>query len=278
MTAIASVIIPAHDEARRIEETLRVLLDGTVDGELEVVVVCNGCRDDTARRARAVPGVVVHEISAAAKTLALTAGDRAATTFPRIYLDADTHLTAAAARAMVAALEPADVRVAGMRADLDLRGATRAARWYFEFRSLLPVFAEGIIGAGVYALDRRARERFEDWPSVIGDDQFVLRSFDRSERVLVSGHRTRSPVATDLRAILERGVRVRRGNRELSTVHRLPAPSAGVMTALRIGARDVRRWPAMVTWLGVTVLTRLLAATGLGRVDWEDTARPGRGS
>src|SRR5262245_58336894 len=49
---MASVVIPAHNEARVIERGLSSLLEGARPGELEIVVVCNGCTDDTAARAR----------------------------------------------------------------------------------------------------------------------------------------------------------------------------------------------------------------------------------
>ena len=55
----ASVVIPAHDEAQVIGRTLRGVLDRTAAGRLEVVVVCNGCTDDTAEVARRFAGVRV---------------------------------------------------------------------------------------------------------------------------------------------------------------------------------------------------------------------------
>jgi glycosyltransferase involved in cell wall biosynthesis len=266
-TPRASIVIPAHDEAASIEGTLRSVLAEADDGEFEVVVVCNGCQDDTAARARRVAGVEVVEIPTPSKIAALNAGDDRARTFPRIYLDADTGLTTAAARALVAAVSRPDVRVAGMRADLDLDGATRPARWFHEFRERLPVFSDGIIGAGVYALDRVARARFPAWPDVLGDDQFVLRSFPPSERAFVREHRTRTAAAGDLRTIVRRGVRVRRGNAELTSIQRLGAPAAGIATALKACAADPRRWPGAATWLLASLVIRFRARAG-GVGDW----------
>ena len=43
-----SIVIPAHNEANVIQRILSALTDGADDGELDIVVVCNGCT--TARR------------------------------------------------------------------------------------------------------------------------------------------------------------------------------------------------------------------------------------
>ena len=63
MSARASVVIPAHDEERGIARTLRSLEGGFAPGDLEIVVVCNGCTDRTAETVRATfPHVRVLEI------------------------------------------------------------------------------------------------------------------------------------------------------------------------------------------------------------------------
>ena len=88
-----SVIIPAQNEARSIGRGLASLLDGLVDDELQIVVVCNGCTDDTAEIARRFgPPVEVVETPVASKSAALRRGEEIATGFPRFYVDADVEL------------------------------------------------------------------------------------------------------------------------------------------------------------------------------------------
>ena len=43
-----SIIIPAYNEERVIAATLKELVPGAIAGELEVIVVCNGCTDNAA--------------------------------------------------------------------------------------------------------------------------------------------------------------------------------------------------------------------------------------
>ncbi|MDI5941629.1 glycosyltransferase, partial [Micromonospora sp. DH15] len=84
-------MIAAHDEANVIGGCLDALLaDADTDAgvELDVVVVANGCTDDTARVAAARPGVRVVELAEAGKAHALNAGDAVVRGFPRFYLDA----------------------------------------------------------------------------------------------------------------------------------------------------------------------------------------------
>lgn len=269
---IASVVVPAHDEGPRIAATLGTLLADAAPGEFEVVVVCNGCRDDTAERAREFDGVIVEELSEPSKIGALRHGDDVATTFPRIYLDGDVELSTPAARALATALDTPLPRVAGVRGRVDASGSTRGARWYFDFRRRLPVFHHGIIGAGVYALNEPGRARFGTWPDILGDDQFVFRLFTDDERVTVDGHRTHVEAAPDLATVVRRQVRVRRGNTQLTTgtddLAAIQAPPAGIARAVREVAPDPSAWPGLVTWgvvnLVVRARTRLTASTG----DW----------
>src|SRR3954467_3664021 len=88
----ASIVIPAHDEGA----VLGRLLDGIapLGDDHDVLVVANGCTDDTADVVRARSWCRLVEIAEASKIAALNAGDAAARTFPRIYLDADVTVSA----------------------------------------------------------------------------------------------------------------------------------------------------------------------------------------
>jgi glycosyltransferase involved in cell wall biosynthesis len=272
--ALASVVIPARNEEAVIGRTLGELTAQASPGELEIVVVCNGCRDRTAAVARRHPGVTVVEVTEGGKVAALRAGDRRASAWPRIYLDADVVLSTAAARALAAALRRDEPAVAGLRAEVDLTGASRGVRWFYDFRQQLPVFRGGVIGAGVYALNAPGRARFTGWPEVLGDDLFVLRLFEPDERVLVESHRTIVTAPGSLGEVVRRGVRVQQGNRQLDRSAPLtlePRPPAGLGAALREVGPHPARWVGAATFGAVTAVTRLEARRSAHGGDWRTT-------
>lgn len=85
-----SVVIPAHNEERVISATLRAI-DAQRPRVHEVIVVCNGCRDRTAERARA-GGARVVVTERRGVSLARNLGARHATGDTLLFVDADVRL------------------------------------------------------------------------------------------------------------------------------------------------------------------------------------------
>lgn len=180
----ASIVIPAHNESKLIGRCLSRIFDGAGEGEWEVVVVCNGCSDDTAERARQFSGVHVVELEQGDKMKALDRGDDEAVAFPRIYLDADAVVSADALRALADELsDPGTVRVGSPALTVDRRASTRLVQVYFDVWTRLR-YASEAIGSGVYGVSAAARTRFDRFPERGGDDQLVYRLFTRDERVV----------------------------------------------------------------------------------------------
>ena len=264
---VASIVVPAHDEEARIGATLRVLHAEAERGEFETIVVCNGCTDATADEARRFSDVQVVEISEASKIAALREGDRRSVIFPRIYLDGDVELDTATARAMAAALSRGEGAVAGVPGRYDLRGVSRLVALYYEFSQRLPVFTDGIIGAGVYAVSAEGRRRFGEWPEVIADDQFIYRLFAPHERIVLRDRCTLVQPPRDLSTFVRRAVRVRQGNDQLTSDLSLSPPPAGLGPALRGSLRSPRAAISALVFVVVTSIVRLQARFGRGG-DW----------
>ncbi len=181
-----SVIVPAHNESSGIDRCLDVLLEGCAEGELQVVVVCNGCDDDTAAIARRYGAPVeVVETPVASKAAALRLGDEAAQGFPRFYLDADVELPLESLRRVADVLRDGPWLAAAPCLRVDLSGRRWAIRAYYAIWTRLPYHASGMIGSGVYALSEAGRSRFETFPDLISDDGFVRLQFSPEERTSV---------------------------------------------------------------------------------------------
>src|SRR5688500_9924243 len=181
-----SIIIPAHNEEAVIGRCLAALLRVAREGELDVVVVCNGCTDRTPHLARAFGASVnVIETPLASKVHALNLGDDAARGFARFYIDADVVLRLEHLRQLAAVLSDRQTLAVAPRFRMNL-DAARWSVWAFcAGYDLMPSSREGIGGSGVYGLSEHGRARFERFPQLTADDGFVRLQFSSAERVTV---------------------------------------------------------------------------------------------
>ncbi len=270
-----SVVIPAHDEERPLARTLRALQDAARQETAEVVVVANACTDGTVDVARAA-GVRVVELAEASKAAALTAGDAAVTSFPRIYLDADVVLAPGTLDHLAAALRRDDVLAAAPRIVFDTSRSSWPVRAFYAVYRELPYVTDGLVGLGVYGLSARGRARFGDFPRVTSDDLFVQRLFAPHERATTDGSFVVA-APRDLRNLVAVRTRTAAGNAELGS---LPAPpgapeeadtavdgadafarttSSTVAALAALVRRRPQRAPAVLVYVGVTVASRLRA-------------------
>lgn len=212
---LGSVVIPAHDEAAVIGRCLDALFTGFLQEELDVVIVCNGCADETAALARSSGhSVRVVELSTASKPAALRVGDAAASAFPRLYLDADVILPGSAARLVLERL-----RAGAVAARPPIRYDSDAASWlvrsYYRARSRVPAVLGSLWGAGVYGLSAVGRRRFGAFPDLVADDLWVDGHFTDGEIeivdcppvVVVAPRRTRDLVEVLRRVYVGKGER-----------------------------------------------------------------------
>jgi len=229
-----SIIIPASNEARFIAPTLGALLASNppetgASPAVEIVVVANGCQDETVAVARGFAGPVaargwrlaVLELAEGGKLNALNAGDVAATAGIRIYLDADVVASPGLVAELAAALErDAPAYASGTPAMAP--AASWVTRAYTRVWRRVPFMTTGVPGCCVFATNAAGRRRWGTFPPIVADDTFVRLQFAAAERIRVP--------ATYAFPMPE-------GFRRLVTLRRRQD----------FGARDVaRRYPALV--------------------------------
>jgi N-acetylglucosaminyldiphosphoundecaprenol N-acetyl-beta-D-mannosaminyltransferase len=269
-----SVVVPAHQEAAVIAERLGPLTRGLEGRDVDVVVVANGCTDDTAAVARSLPGVRVVELAEASKIAALDAGDRATTAFPRVYLDADVRLSAEGLIALLEVLDTDRPVVGAPKITFDTSGSSWTVRAFYRIFERLPYTRRGLVGLGVYGLSAKGRSRFGTFPDVTADDLFVQQLFAEDERVTVD-ETFEVVVPRTLGALLAVRTRVARGNEELArraSALGLSASSttSGTTRAIVGLVRHAPRFliPALV-YAGVTIAARARARRVRPDTRWE---------
>ncbi len=211
-----SVIIPAYNEEKVIAATLKELIPGAENGELEVIVVCNGCFDNTADVVASF-GTTIRciETPEPSKTNALNLGDEVASGFPRIYQDADVVLSLDAVRELARVLQFGRFLAAAPRMRMDFKHASWPVRSYYEVWQQLPYVREGMIGTGVFALSEEGRKRFEKFPQVIADDGYIRALFKTHERTSVDSCHSLVRAPATLEGLLKIKTRSRLGRYEL---------------------------------------------------------------
>ncbi len=271
----ASVVIPAHDEEAVIARTLRALTEGLAGVELEIIVVCNGCRDRTAAIARAVsPAVRVEEIAEASKVAALNRGDELASAFPRIYLDADVVVSGRSVSAIVKALAAPGRLSAEPRPRMELAGCSIwVRRWYAVWLALHGEIP-GKIGCGVVAVSEAGRARFASFPRVIADDLFARAHFSSQELQAVAGAEAIVRAPRTISDLIRIKTRSRLGSDELALRYPDLAArhSAGRPPSRRPWQIPLRLWPWIPFYLMTAVLIRQRAArqfANLSSYAWE---------
>jgi glycosyltransferase involved in cell wall biosynthesis len=207
--------VPACNEAALINRTLASLSQAAVDGYIELIVVCNGCTDDTADLARNVSGVRVLELAQGSKPAALNAGDDVATLWPRLYLDADIQISAEAALEVLDRLAHDDVLAARPDYRYDMSGASALVRSYYRAIDRIRQRKWGMWGAGAYGLSEQGHERLGAFPTVTGDDLYVDTLFTVDEKTVVFTDPVIVKTPTDVTSLLAILRRSHRGNAEL---------------------------------------------------------------
>jgi hypothetical protein len=183
---VVSVVIPAHNEASVVGRLLSGLLADAAPGEFEVLVVANGCTDDTAGIAGGFGEVKVLTTPRADKHAAMRLADEHAERFPRLYVDADVELGSGDVRALAAALaEPGVLAVGPVRA-MPAERRPWTVRWFYDVWDALPVVRAGLFGRGVVGVTREGYDRLRSLPPLLGDDLAASLMFPPEQRRVVS--------------------------------------------------------------------------------------------
>lgn len=296
---VPSIVIPAHNEERTLGRLLDALLDGARDEEFDIVVVCNGCTDATARVAAGHgPRVRVVETPVPSKHEALRLGDTHARGFPRIYVDADVVLGAGDVRALTAALAgPGEVLAAAPERELPMTGCSWRVRAYYRVWQRLPAVRDGLFGRGVIAMSGAGHARIAALPPLMADDLAASLAFGPAERSVVRTARVVVRPPRTWRDLIRRRVRAATSTAQLedhqarsaredhrarsAPEDRQAAPEPTAPPSARTGVADLRALvradptllPAVVVFLSAALAARRGARKAIRARDFDTWLR-----
>lgn len=215
---MATVIVPAHNEASVIEACLDSIIgQSEVD---HIIVACNGCTDDTAEIVRKkYPDIHCLDISTPSKVNALNEAEEFARElgliFPVYYIDADTRLSDNCVSKVNQYLKTNDTLLAAPTPIIDTSFSSWVVKTYYKVWTNLPYIKEGVIATCSYIITEEGRSRFEKFPDVINDDGFIRCNFWNREISNVPGAEIYIRAPKDLYSLIKIKTRARLGNMQL---------------------------------------------------------------
>ncbi|MFE9450066.1 glycosyltransferase [Streptomyces sp. NPDC006739] len=261
---MTSIVIPAHNEARVIGRLLDSLLAGPLaEDDTDIVVVCNGCTDDTARIAAARgPRVRVVETPVPSKHAALRAGDDHARGFPRLYVDADVVLASADVRALTEPLEDdaSGVLATAPERRIPLTSCDWRVRAYYQVWQRLPAVREGLFGRGVIAVSKAGHARIAALPPLMADDLAASLAFTPAERLVVDAADVVIQPPRTWADLIRRRIRAAVSTAQVEQ-HRKPAEASARTSKADLKAL-LRREPRLFVAVVVFVAAALAARRG----------------
>jgi len=258
---MASILIPAYNESSSIVATINSILRHRSQSD-SVIVICNGCADNTVTFAKKFePGIMVLDSPVPSKTNAINLGEELASSFPRIYMDADTQLTEGSLGKIIAALEGGQYLAVSPTPKMDLSKSNWFVKAYYDIWLSLPYSQQGMMGAGVYALSEEGRKRFGKFPDIIADDGYVRALFKDSERCNVEGAYSIVTAPTSLQWLIKIKTRSRMGQWQLADLYPnlLPNEAKDYSGAMFEVLKKPTLWPKVLVYLYVNFVSRRLA-------------------
>jgi glycosyltransferase involved in cell wall biosynthesis len=244
-----AVLIPANNEAELIGDCLAAVAASRWGGSrVQVIVIPNGCTDETADVARAQSKafsdrdwkLTVIELSEGGKLAALNAGDAAVKAGIRVYLDADVIVEPELLAQLHDVLRCDQPRYASGK--VRMTAQSWVSRAYARIYCQVPFMTQGVPGCGIFAVNAAGRARWGAFPQIISDDTYVRLQFTPEERIGVpAGYRW--PVVEGLRNLIKVRRRQDIGVTEVAT--RFPElqknegkPALSVADKLRMAVKD----------------------------------------
>lgn len=272
---MATVIVPAHNEASVIEACLNSIVNQ--NGIDHIIVPCNGCTDNTVEIVQSkFPNVVCLDIEKPSKTNALNIAEEKAQelgiSYPVFYIDADTQLSKNCIPHITKAMNNSAIKLSAPTPIIDTSHSSWLVRTYYNVWTRLPYIKEGVIATCSFIVSEEGRERFDKFADVIGDDGFIRCHFKNSEISNIEGAEIYITAPKDFFSLVKIKTRARLGNMELIARKKCPIQEAknyGNVMKTRLFSREF--FPT-ATYILIALIIRIRAKLQFKKLDsyqWE---------
>jgi len=272
-----SIVVPAYNESSIIEHTLTYLLADGVLNEADIIVVCNGCHDDTVKRTnefildnhallegRGLTLVVV-ETEVASKTNAINLGIERAADGDIILLDADIEVSGSVLASLHHMLSETGKDLLAPSVVFDYQRASWLVRQYYSVAST-STYNTDYRFSNVIALSEKAVNQLGKFPEVIADDEYLRRQFSSGQAAICKQFSFQFSCPTNSDDLLSILTRVQRGNYQLA---QLKVSDKMAMEKVTVSAPTLI---ALIVFSGFKLLSKLRAKKQMRQgkqVSWE---------
>jgi len=222
-----SVVVPAYNESAVIQHTLLHLLSDRQLVDTEILVVCNGCSDDTVGLVSSFKRshvdtlterkliIEVVETDIASKTNALNIGIERASSDYIILLDADIHVSGETLISLKQNLVETGKDLLSPSVLFDYEYASFWVREYYKVASTSS-YNRYYRFSNVIALSKAGIKCLGTLPEVIADDEYLRRQFKQEQASICEQLSFRFSCPTNARDLLSILTRIQRGNFQLA--------------------------------------------------------------
>lgn len=267
---MATIIVPAHNEASVIADCLDSLLKQ--NGVDKIIAACNGCSDDTISIVRQYPNVLCLDIEIPSKVNALNEAEKHVQSWPVFYIDADTRLSADAVEKICAAMQSGELLLAAPEPVIDTSASSWWVKQYYSVWLSLPYIRDGVVATCSFVISEQGRKRFTEFPSIINDDGFVRCQFSSAERGNVPGSQVFITAPKNLYSLIKIKTRARLGNIQLNMKNLCTKTESKPYSSILLQELMSKAFISVVIYTGITTIIRLRAQQQLKNIDtyrWE---------
>jgi glycosyltransferase involved in cell wall biosynthesis len=277
---MATLIIPAHNEAAVIQRCLDSLIDQ--QNVSQIIVACNGCTDNTVDIVRKNYGHIAKlmclDIAKPSKTNALNEAEQHIADFPVFYIDADTKISTDAISTISQQMQEQQIHLSAPTPIINTEQSSWFVKQYYKTWQTLPYIKAGVIATCSFVVSEEGRQRFEKFPDVINDDGYIRCQFKANEISNIKGSEIYIQAPKNLFSLIKIKTRARLGNMQLNRLGLCTHPAEKAYASSMKSKLFSKDFVATIVYYSIAIIIRLRAARQYSKINqytWEkdDTSR-----